>query len=154
MKASEMSRIERSVLILAPRARVWRALTDLGEFSKWFGVSSEGQFVSGAQLKMTVTLKGYEGILFHLTVEKMEPMEFFSWRWHPGAPEPEFDYSKEPMTLVEFRLRDEAGGTRVTVVESGFEAISLARRAKVFQDNTGGWEYQMASLERYVRESA
>ena len=154
MDTSEMSRIERSVLIQAPRAKVWRALTDLAEFSKWFGSTAEGRFIPGARLEMTVTSKGYEGMVFELTVEKMEPMELFSWRWHPGAHESETDYSKEPMTLVEFRLREEAGGTRVTVVESGFDAISLARRAKVFEENTGGWEYQMAALEKYVRESA
>jgi uncharacterized protein YndB with AHSA1/START domain len=154
MNVSEMSKIERSVLIQAPRAKVWRALTDLTEFSQWFGVKAEGRFAPGARLEMTVTIKGYEGMVFGLTVEKMEPMELFSWRWHPGAVHPDVDYSKEPMTLVEFRLRDEDGGTRVTVLESGFDAISLARRAKVFEENTGGWDYQMASLESYVRKSA
>ena len=154
MQKSETSRIEKSVLIQAPRARVWKALTDLAEFSKWFGVSAEGEFSPGARLKMTVTIKEYAGIVFFLTVEKLRPMEFFSWRWHPGAPDPGVDYSMEPTTLVEFRLRDEAGGTRVTVVESGFEAIPLARRTKVLQENTGGWEYQMTSLEKYVREAA
>jgi uncharacterized protein YndB with AHSA1/START domain len=153
MRTNEMSRIERSVLIQAPRARVWRALTDLAEFSKWFGVSAEGRFVPGARLKMTATMEAYAGTVFYLAVEKMEPMELFSWRWHPGSEQPAAD-SKEPTTLVEFRLADEAGGTRVTVVESGFEAISLARRARVFEENTAGWEYQMASLERYVREAA
>ncbi len=152
MNTSEMTRIERSVLIQAPRAKVWRALTDLPEFSTWFGVSAEGQFVLGARLKMTTTIEGYAGIVFYLTVEKLEPMALFSWRWHPGSVQPE-EGSKEPMTLVEFRLRDEQGGTRVTVVETGFEAISLARRVKVFEENTGGWEYQMASLEKYVRAS-
>jgi uncharacterized protein YndB with AHSA1/START domain len=133
---------------------VWRALTDLAEFSKWFGVSAEGRFVPGARLKMTVSMEAYAGMVFYLTVEKLEPMEWFSWRWHPGAVHPGVDYSKEPTTLVEFRLRDESGGTRVTVVESGFDAISLARRAKVFEENTAGWEYQMALLEKYVRETA
>ncbi len=32
-------RIERKVLINAPRARVWRALSDAGEFGDWFGVN-------------------------------------------------------------------------------------------------------------------
>ncbi len=153
MNTSELSTIERSVLIHAPRAKVWRALTDLAEFSKWFGVNAQGGFVPGARLKMTTTIEGYAGIVFYLTVERMEPMELFSWRWHPGSKQPK-DPSEEPMTLVEFRLRDEEGGTRVTVLESGFEAISLARRAKVLEENTGGWEYQMAALEKHVRVSA
>ncbi|MBI4165112.1 MAG: SRPBCC family protein, partial [Acidobacteria bacterium] len=148
MKTTELSRIEKSVLIQAPRARVWRALTDLAEFSKWFGVSSEGQIVPGARLKMTITIEGYAGMVFYLAVEKLEPMDLFSWRWHPGAVEKGLDYSKEPTTLVEFRLRDEAGGTQVTVVESGFDAISLTRRAKVFAENTEGWEFELGNLEK------
>jgi uncharacterized protein YndB with AHSA1/START domain len=141
-------------LIQAPRAKVWKALTDVNEFTKWLGVSADGPFVPGARVKMSVTSDDYAGMVFYVTIEKMEPMELFSWRWHPGSAEPNIDYSKEPMTLVEFRLQDEAAGTRVTVVESGFEAISLARRAKVFEENVSGWEYQMAALEKYVRESA
>src|SRR5690349_12309180 len=109
MNKADMTRIERSTLIHAPREKVWRALTDLAEFSKWFGVSAEGQFVPRARIKMTITIEGYAGMVFYLTVEKMEPMDLFSWRWHPGAVEKGLDYSKEPMTLVEIRLRDDGG---------------------------------------------
>ena len=60
------------------------------------------------------------------------------------------DDSKEAATLVEFRLEDAEGGTLVTVTESGFDRISLERRAKAFADNSEGWEIQMAALDRYV----
>jgi hypothetical protein len=51
---------------------------------------------------------------------------------------------------VEFRLEEVAGGTRLTVVESGFDAIPLARRAEAFRMNEGGWEAQLKNIERHV----
>jgi uncharacterized protein YndB with AHSA1/START domain len=32
-------RIEKQVILDAPRSRVWRALTDVAQFNSWFGVS-------------------------------------------------------------------------------------------------------------------
>jgi uncharacterized protein YndB with AHSA1/START domain len=142
-----LSRIERSIFIRAPRARVWRAITDIAEFSAWFQVKAEGEFAPNARLRMTTTAPGYEGIVFFVNVENIVPERSFSWRWHPGSePPPE----GEPATCVEFTLTDEDGGTRVTVVESGFDRISLERRARVYEENTGGWEYQMGALQRHV----
>jgi uncharacterized protein YndB with AHSA1/START domain len=143
-----MTNIERSALIHAPRTRVWRALTDLAEFSAWFQVKAEGAFAPGAALRMMSTHPEALGVMFHMTVEEMIPEQTFSWRWNPGA-EPPPDGEAET-TLVEFRLMDEADGTRVAVTESGFDRISPARRAKVFEENTKGWEYQLAALESYL----
>ena len=39
------------------------------------------------------------------------------------------NYSNEPMTIVEFVLTDAEGGVLLTVTESGFDGIPLARRA-------------------------
>jgi len=41
-------RIEKKVLLHAPRARVWRALSDSAEFGTWFGVKFDGPFAPGA----------------------------------------------------------------------------------------------------------
>jgi hypothetical protein len=60
------------------------------------------------------------------------------------------DYSHEPMTLVEFRLHDVPGGTRLTVVESGFERIPVERRVLAFRMNDGGWAAQMQRIEQYL----
>ena len=154
MTASELNKIEKSILIRAPRERVWRAITDIGEFSKWFGVETTGAFTPGARLEMTSTHEGYQGVVFSVIVEQMEPERTFSWRWHPGAVRPEVDYFTEPTTLVVFHLEDEAGGTRVTVTESGFERIPITRRASVFEENTKGWEFQLAALDRYAGQPA
>jgi len=60
------------------------------------------------------------------------------------------DYSKEPMTLIEFDLADAAGGILLTITESGFDQIPLARRAKAFKANEGGWEMQTRLIEKYL----
>ena len=147
--------IERSVFIRRPRARVWRALADVREFARWFGVEARGRFEPGARLTMASTLDGpYKGIPWQIEIVEITPETVLAWRWHPGAPDESLDYSKEPTTLVRFELRDAEGGTLVTVVETGFDRLSLARRAKVYADNDAGWKYQLASLERYAGGTA
>jgi uncharacterized protein YndB with AHSA1/START domain len=154
MTASALSKVERTSLVRAPRSRVWQALTNLKEFSKWFGVEAEGEFAPGARMRMTSTHESHKGVEFFVDVIRMEAPENFSWRWHPGSKQPGEDNSSEPMTLVEFRLTEVEGGTLVTVVESGFDKLSLARRARVFEENDKGWEFQLASLTRYAGQTA
>ena len=150
MVTSSTDRIEKSVLLRAPRARVWRALTDAEEFGRWFGVILAGPLKPGATVKGKITHKGYEDAPFELTVESVEPERLFSYRWHPYAHDPQVDYSKEPTTLVTFELKDAEGGVLLTVVESGFDRIPAARRAEAYRMNEGGWAQQMKSIERHV----
>jgi uncharacterized protein YndB with AHSA1/START domain len=144
------TRIEKSILIRAPRTKVWRALTNLEEFARWFRVEASGEFAPGVRLDMISTHPCGEGGNFWLVVEALEPETLFSWRWQPGSKPAGADYDADPTTLVEFRLADAEGGTLVTVVESGFDRLSLARRAKAFADNTNGWEIQLAALSEYA----
>ena len=85
-----------------------------------------------------------------ITIDRIEPESHFSYRWHPYAVDPDVDYSGEPMTLVEFRLDEAPGGTKLTVVESGFDRIPAARRAEAFRMNEKGWEGQLKNIERHV----
>lgn len=80
----------------------------------------------------------------------MEPESFFSFRWHPFAIERDHDYSKEPTTLVVFSLEDVADGVMLTVTESGFDRIPLARRAKAFTANEQGWGVVVKLIEEYL----
>lgn len=81
-------------------------------------------------------------------------MSSTSFRWHPGAVDPKVDYSREPMTLVEFRLESAAQGTLLTITESGFDGIPLERRAKVFAGNEAGWTHQLGLIQRHLRQGA
>jgi uncharacterized protein YndB with AHSA1/START domain len=143
-------RIEKSVVLRAPRSRVWRALASPEEFGAWFGAKLQGRFAPGARVHGPITYPGYEHVTMEITVERVEPERLFSFRWHPDAIDPGVDYSGEPTTLVEFRLEEVEGGTRLTVVESGFDRIPLDRREKAFKDNEGGWAEQMKNIERHV----
>jgi uncharacterized protein YndB with AHSA1/START domain len=143
-------RIEKQVHLSAPRAPVWRALTDTGEFGQWFGVKLSGAVAPGAKLRGPITSPRYEHITFEATVETVEPEERFSFRWHPYAIEPGVDYSSEPMTLVVFTLEEVEGGTLLTVVESGFDKILASRQAKAFEMNSKGWAMQMENIKRHL----
>ena len=143
-------RIEKTVTLTAPRARVWQAIADARQFGEWFRVRLDGEFAVGATIRGHITYPGYEYITMEVVVERMEPERFFSYRWHPYAIDPKVDYSPEPMTLVEFTLEDAPGGTRLTIVESGFDRVPLSRRAEAFRMNSDGWSEQMQNIERYV----
>jgi uncharacterized protein YndB with AHSA1/START domain len=143
-------RIEKSIEIKAPVSRVWRALTDHREFGEWFRVKLERPFVQGQPARGQITHPGYEHLAFEAVVKTMEPERFFSFTWHPYAVDPKKDYSKEPPTLVEFRLEKTANGTRLSVTESGFEKIPTERRLEAFRMNEGGWAEQVKNIERHV----
>ncbi len=143
-------RIEKTIVLRAPRSRVWRALASADEFGAWFGVALEGSFAPGARLTGRITTPGYEHVTTEIRVEQVEPEQLLSYRWHPHAVEPGVDYASEPATLVEFHLADVAGGTQLTVVESGFDRLPLARRAAAFRRNDHGWDEQITNIARYV----
>jgi uncharacterized protein YndB with AHSA1/START domain len=144
-------RISKSVDLAAPPERVWRALTNHEEFGAWFRVRLDGPFAAGQASTGHITYPGYEHVRWEAVVERMEPPRLFSFRWHPYAVDPEVDYSLEPTTLVEFRLEPAGGGTRLTVTESGFDALPPSRRAEALRMNEGGWDEQMRNVAAYVR---
>jgi uncharacterized protein YndB with AHSA1/START domain len=150
MSSSSTDRIEKTIVLAAPIARVWRALTNEEEFGSWFVVKLADRFRPGAPAQGRITSPGYEHVTMRITVEEMEPLRTFSFRWHPAAIDPAVDYSTEPTTLVVFRLEEVREGTRLTVVESGFDAIPLERRALAFRLNDQGWAAQLLSIERHV----
>jgi uncharacterized protein YndB with AHSA1/START domain len=143
-------RIEKEIVLRAPRSRVWRALANAEEFGAWFGVKLEGTFAPGARVHGQIALPGTGQVTFEMTIERMDPESRMSYRWHPYAVESGVDYSSEPTTLVEFQLEEVAGGTQLTVVESGFDRIPAARRAEAFRMNDAGWAEELENIARYV----
>lgn len=151
--AHQTDRIEKRIVLDAPLSRVWRAISDAREFGAWFRVELEGPFVAGQAVHGKITHPGYEHLRAELFVERIVPQSYLSYRWHPAAIEPGVDYSKEPTTLVEFKLAETAAGTEVTIVESGFDALPPSRRAEAFRLNEGGWSAQCDNLRQYVASS-
>jgi uncharacterized protein YndB with AHSA1/START domain len=165
MTTAVTDRIEKKITLRAPRARVWRALVDSKEFGHWFGVKFDGPFKQGAVVRGVISptavdaevakaQKPYEGMPFEITVESIEPERLFSFRWHPFAIDPKVDYSNEPTTLVAFTLDESGDGILLTVTESGFDRIPLARRAEAFTSNEGGWTMIINLIEKHLAHAA
>lgn len=154
MDKSSTDRIEKRIELKAPISRVWRALTDHKEFGEWFRVILEGPFVPGQVTRGKITEPGYEHLVLELVVQKMEPQRLFSFHWHPAAIDPNADYSKEPPTLVEFKLQPAGDGTLLHLSESGFDALPAARRDEAFRMNDGGWTKGMQKIEAYVTKNS
>ena len=147
-------RIEKSIELKAPISRVWDALTDHHKFGKWFQVKLDGPFVPGQVSHGQITYPGYEHVKWEALILKIDPKHLFSFTWHPDPVNLNIDYSKEPSTLVEFRLEKVPNGTLLTVSESGFENIPSYRRFEAFRTNEGGWTEQMKNIEKYVAQKS
>jgi uncharacterized protein YndB with AHSA1/START domain len=148
---SSTDRIEKTIQINAPRARVWRALSNAEEFGRWFGASLKGQaFAVGQRAQGPITTAGYEHLMFDVVIETMELEKRLSFRW-PIDPKP--DYSREDCTLVTFELTDSAGGTLLKVVESGFDGVPPARRLEAFRENSAGWEVQLKNVAAHATQA-
>lgn len=161
MTAAVTDRIEKTILLHASRARVWRALTDAKQFGEWFGMKFDGAFTPGAHIRGTIVpttvdadvakaQKPHEGLPFDITIDRIEPERLFSFRWHPFAIERGVDYSHEPTTLIVFVLEPVGEQIRLTVTESGFDQIPLERRAVAFTANDGGWTMVVTLIEKYL----
>jgi uncharacterized protein YndB with AHSA1/START domain len=150
--ASDTDRIERRVVVKAPRERVWRAISSAEQFGTWFGVNLKGQTFSPGQLvRGPITIAGYEHVIWEVRIERIEPPNLLSYRWHPYAIDPKVDYTKEEPTLVTFTLTDAPGNaTLLTLVESGFDRVPPERRQEAFRMNSRGWSAQMDNIARHV----
>jgi uncharacterized protein YndB with AHSA1/START domain len=148
------ARIEKRLEIAAPVSRVWQALTDSRKFGEWFLVKMDGPFVAGQPVAGQITHPGYEHLRMEIVVKAIEPETLFSYTWHPYALDQKVDYTKEEPTLVEFRLQPVAGGTLLTVTESGFDKIPSHRRAEAFRMNNNGWAQQLKNIQAYVTKTS
>jgi uncharacterized protein YndB with AHSA1/START domain len=149
---TDSDRIERSIVINAPRERVWHALANAEEFGTWFGVDLKGQvFAPGQRVRGLNTGCGHEDVWFDVVIDRIEPRDLFSYRWHPLAIDPAVDYSKETPTLVTFTLKDAPdNNTLLTVVESGFDNVPPHRRLEAFRMHDQGWEIQLQNITNHV----
>lgn len=143
-------RIEKAIELKASLERVWRALTDADQFGEWFCVKLDGPFVLGEEVVGHILYPGFEHLDWRARVTAIELMTRFVFTWHPYAIDPNVDYSQEPPTTVEFRLEPTADGVRVTVVESGFDALPPHRREEALPRNERGWTTQAKNIRDYV----
>ena len=126
-------KITRSIVVAAGRERIWKALTVPEEIGLWFEQLEFERLAVGEKIRFSWGEKGEIAIV--------EPMDRFGYRWliEPQSPRG---------TLVVFTLETIPNGTRVTVSETGFEALPDSQ--KNFSQNTEGWEEEMGALEVYL----
>jgi len=151
-ETASTDRIERHVVISAPRERVWNALANAESFGTWFGADLKGKrFEPGQRTQGRITIPNMEHLDFDVIVERIEPQNLMSYRWHPCSGDTSVDYTQDPRTLVTFTLADLPGNqTRLTVVESGFDNIHPQRRLDLFRGNSKGWDWQLGRLTSYA----
>ena len=150
MTTAELNRIDRIIDIQAPVDRVWRALTNVDELSAWFQVRIEGDIAAGSEVWMTSVNPEHAGQRWPVRIVELTPPRRIVWQWHPGEVDAATDYSREPRTTVTFTLEPSAGGTKLSLSETGFDAIAIARRAKAFADNSQGWSEVLGWLRTHV----
>lgn len=148
-----MDRIEKTIELRAPRARVWRAISNGKEFGAWFGLGAPlelvGDFVPGARIAGKWNVDGNETIEPFCTIERIEPERLLVFRWVPYELAPGDDPDHHPTTRIEMRLEEIAGGTRLTIVESGFSQLPPDKQYKA-AENASGWELQLHSIAQHV----
>jgi uncharacterized protein YndB with AHSA1/START domain len=144
--ATQTDRIERDVLIAAPVERVWQLITRAEHLGRWLGDA-------GAEIDLrpggALTLRWGDDDVAHGRIVTVEPPHRFAYRWlltEDAEPTP------ANSTLTEFTVAAEGDGTRVAVVESGFDGLDLAaaERAARFASHEEGWTIELGHLVEYA----
>lgn len=143
-------RIVKTVELNASVSRVWRALSDHTEFGAWFRVRLDGPFVQGTISTGMMTYPGYEHYPWRAMIERVDPERLLSFRWDHAEPDSGTEDAGAATTLVEFRLEPSAGGTRLTITESGFDALPDHRRLEILRGNKKGWDIQADNIAAHV----
>jgi uncharacterized protein YndB with AHSA1/START domain len=137
--------IEREVTIKASQEAVYTAITDPTQIITWFPDAIEGSLEPGEE--PVFTFEGHGKVRIHVMDAK--PYEYFSYRWVPGSGSSENDdVLKLQNTLVEFMIETMGEETKVTLKESGFASLPSDVAEEKFNENSGGWEYMLAQLEK------
>ena len=145
--------IERETVIAAPVDRVWALLTEAEHLGRWFGDSgAEIDLRPGGALSLNWerygTVRG--------RVVDVDAPRRFSYRWAVLREQ----FGSEPIegnsTLVEFTLEAEGDGTRLRVVESGFDTLFAdpAKQDERAEDNRKGWASELDELRDYAERVA
>jgi uncharacterized protein YndB with AHSA1/START domain len=135
-------RIERTVQVAHPPAKVWAALTTAEGLGTWFGNEATIDLRPGGSARMSWV----GGPTVQMRVERVEEPTVFGFTW-PIYGLPEDDPRR---TYVEFTLEPDGAGTRLTVTESGFAQLSGDAFRQAFDGNTEGWAKELGELVDYL----
>jgi uncharacterized protein YndB with AHSA1/START domain len=135
-------RIERSVELAHPPARVWAALTTPDGLASWFGDRATIDLRAGGAGQMTFG----SGLTVEMRVERVEEPVVFGFTWRlPHLPE-----SDPRRTYVEFTLEPAGAGTRLRIVEAGFAQLPDDSRRTTYDSHAEGWAVELGELASYL----
>lgn len=135
-------RIERTLELAHPPAKVWAALTTAEGLSSWFGNTATIDLRPGGSAQMTWDA-GHQA---DMRIERVDEPSVFGFTWHiNGLPEDD-----PRRTYVEFILEPAGSGTRLTMAETGFAQLPEAEYRKAFEGNTEGWASELGELVEYL----
>ena len=134
--------IQRTIELKSAPAKVWSAITTADGLASWFGDTARIDLRPGGEAQMTF---GGEHTA-NMRVERVEEPSAFGFTWHIyGLPEDD-----PRRTYFEFTLEPKGGGTRLTVVETGFAQLSDDAHKIAFEGNTRGWRSELDELIQYL----
>lgn len=152
--------VEREILIEASPEVVWGVITEPEQISRWFSDDAEleGGGVAGAKGALTWKPGGRgaekdSDLVVPIQVVEVEPFRRFVFRWnHPEGAQPDESNS----ALVEFTLTEEAGGTRLRVLESGIGAVTRGPEdeERYRESHENGWGKHFGELLEYLAAKA
>ena len=139
-------RIERTLELAHPPAKVWAALTTAEGLAAWFGEEADIDLRPGGAARM----KWASGYSVEMRVERVEEPAVFGFTWQIEEL-PEDDPRR---TYVEFTLEPAGAGTRLTMVESGFAQLPENAYRTAYDGNTQGWASELGELADYLDAAA
>ena len=134
--------VRRTIDIAAPVEKVWAAVTEAEHISRWFGRAE----ITGRGVGASGTLTWPDHGPVPLRVEAFDAQHTVSYRWSNddalGTPPDVLDVAHS--TVFTFTLEPLQHGTRLTVVETGFDATSdpIAN----LEDHRKGWDGELDKL--------
>jgi uncharacterized protein YndB with AHSA1/START domain len=148
--ATVQDEIVRSATYPVSQERLWKAVTDPNELIHWFHLDKiEMDARDGGEILFT--FKG--GDTSRAVIRELRPIDRFTWHWKAAGKDdrnrPLLD--QESITTIVFLLEPVQEGTRLTITESGFAAITPPEEAQTsYTDHEGGWDGMFANLNGYL----
>lgn len=138
--------IKRDIRIKASQERVYEAIANPEQVTKWFPETLEGDYRVGGSPVFGFGDHGKNQVY----IVAAEPHQYFAFRWVPGANHFMGDVLTVPNTLVEFQITPADDGTcNVTLTESGFADLPTEMMEAAFKQNSGGWDFMLGRLENH-----
>ena len=139
--------IVKEIVINAPTARVWKALTDRNDMEKWYFTIKEFKTEVGFEFSFIAQNKECVDCLHLCKITKVDEGKVLqhTWRYdgYPGD------------SLVTYELFDEEGKTRLRLTHEGIESFMGDVYPMLAKHNFNeGWEYIIkTAIKNYVEQN-